>query len=104
MRGMEPYDRLQALALELVSLPVDVLFANSAPAALAAKRVTTSIPVVFETLGEPITAGLVSSLAPARAESHGNLRARSRAKRQATRAAQGSSPGAATCEAPGEPE
>ena len=57
------YDRLQALALELVSLPVDVLFANSAPAALAAKRVTTSIPVVFETLGEPISAGLVSSLA-----------------------------------------
>ena len=57
------YDRLQALALELVSLPVDVLFANSAPAALAAKRVTTSIPIVFETLGEPISAGLVSSLA-----------------------------------------
>ena len=57
------YDRLQTLALELVSLPVDVLFANSAPAALAAKRVTTSIPIVFETLGEPISAGLVSSLA-----------------------------------------
>jgi putative ABC transport system substrate-binding protein len=57
------YDRLQALAVELVSLPVDVIFANSAPAALAAKRATTSIPIVFETLGEPISAGLVSSLA-----------------------------------------
>jgi putative ABC transport system substrate-binding protein len=57
------YDRLQALAAELVSLPVDVIFANSAPAALAAKRATTSIPIVFETLGEPISAGLVSSLA-----------------------------------------
>jgi putative ABC transport system substrate-binding protein len=49
--------------VELVSLPVDVIFANSAPAALAAKRATTSIPIVFETLGEPISAGLVSSLA-----------------------------------------
>jgi putative ABC transport system substrate-binding protein len=57
------YDRLQALAVELVSLPVDVIFANSAPAALAAKRATTSIPIVFETLGEPVSAGLVSSLA-----------------------------------------
>jgi putative ABC transport system substrate-binding protein len=57
------YDRLQALASELVSLPVDVIFAASAPAALAAKRATTSIPIVFETLGEPISAGLVSSLA-----------------------------------------
>src|SRR5574341_2181284 len=57
------YDRLQALAAELVSLPVDVIFANSAPAALAAKRATTSLPIVFETLGEPISVGLVSSLA-----------------------------------------
>jgi putative ABC transport system substrate-binding protein len=81
------YDRLQALAAELVSLPVDVIFANSAPAALAAKRATTSIPVVFETLGEPISAGLVSSLARPERNSHGNLRIRSRAKWQATRTA-----------------
>jgi putative ABC transport system substrate-binding protein len=57
------YDRLQGLAVELVRLPVDVIFTNSAPAALAAKRATTTIPIVFETLGEPISAGLVSSLA-----------------------------------------
>jgi len=57
------YDRLQVLAVELVSLPVDVIFANSAPAALAAKRATRSVPIVFETLGEPISGGLVSSLA-----------------------------------------
>ena len=57
------YDRLRVLAAELVRIPVDVIFANSAPAALAAKRATTSIPIVFETLGEPITAGLVASLA-----------------------------------------
>jgi putative ABC transport system substrate-binding protein len=57
------YHRLQVLATELVNVPVDVIFANSAPAALAAKHATSSIPIVFETLGEPITAGLVSSLA-----------------------------------------
>jgi putative ABC transport system substrate-binding protein len=51
------------LAGELVRLSVDVIFANSAPAAVAAKRATTTIPVVFETLGDPISAGLVSSLA-----------------------------------------
>jgi putative ABC transport system substrate-binding protein len=59
----DDYDRLQPLAAELVNFPVDVIFANSAPAALAAKRATTSVPIVFETLGEPISAGLVSSLA-----------------------------------------
>jgi putative ABC transport system substrate-binding protein len=56
------YDGLDALAAELVGLPVDVIFANSAPAAQAAKRATTTIPIVFETLGDPITVGLVSSL------------------------------------------
>jgi putative ABC transport system substrate-binding protein len=57
------YDRLPVLAAELVRLPVDVIFANAAPSAEAAKRATTSIPIVFETLGDPITAGLVGSLA-----------------------------------------
>jgi len=56
------YDRLPALAAELVRVPVDVIFANAAPAAQAAKQATTSIPIVFETLGDPISAGLVSSL------------------------------------------
>jgi putative ABC transport system substrate-binding protein len=56
------YDRLPALAADLVRVPVDVIFANAAPSAQAAKQVTASIPIVFETLGDPITAGLVSSL------------------------------------------
>lgn len=56
------YDRLPALAAELVRLPVDVIFANAAPAAQAARQTTASIPIVFETLGDPISAGLVSSL------------------------------------------
>jgi putative ABC transport system substrate-binding protein len=57
------YDRLAGLAAELVKLPVDVIFANAAPAAVAAKRATPVIPIVFETLGEPIAVGLVESLA-----------------------------------------
>jgi putative tryptophan/tyrosine transport system substrate-binding protein len=57
------YERLPVLAAELVRVPVDVIFANAAPAAQAAKRATTSVPIVFETLGDPITTGLVSSLA-----------------------------------------
>ena len=57
------YERLPALATELVQRRVDVMFANAAPAVQAAKRATTAIPIVFETLGDPISAGLVSSLA-----------------------------------------
>ena len=57
------YDRLTDLSTELVRLPVDVIFANSGVAGLAAKRVTSSVPVVFEMLGDPVSSGLISSLA-----------------------------------------
>jgi putative tryptophan/tyrosine transport system substrate-binding protein len=50
-------------ALELVRLRVDVLVAWSAPVALAAKRATTEIPIVFLSGGDPLDVGLVSSLA-----------------------------------------
>jgi putative ABC transport system substrate-binding protein len=57
------YERLPALAAELVRLQVDVIFAPSAPATQAAKQATTTIPIAMDTLGDPVRAGLVTGLA-----------------------------------------
>ncbi len=59
----ERYERLPDLAAELVRLQVDVIFANSAPATHAAKQATSTIPIVMETLTDPVRAGFVTSLA-----------------------------------------
>jgi putative ABC transport system substrate-binding protein len=56
-------DRLPALADELVRLKVDVLFAPAGNEARAAKKATSTIPIVFASVGDPIEAGLVKSLA-----------------------------------------
>ncbi len=56
-------ERLPALAAELVSLRVDVLVASAAPASLAAKRATATIPIVSVYTLDPVALGLVASLA-----------------------------------------
>ena len=56
-------DRLLDLAAELMQLQVAVILATSIPAAGAATRVTTTIPIVLSSSADPVAAGLVESLA-----------------------------------------
>ncbi len=56
-------ERLPALAEDLVRLKVDVIVAPSPPAPQAAKRATSTIPIVFVVIGDPVAQGLVASLA-----------------------------------------
>lgn len=56
-------DRLPAFALDLASRPVDVIVTYGTAATLAAKTATTRIPIIFASSGDPVGAGLVTSLA-----------------------------------------
>jgi len=56
-------NRQPALAAELVALPVDLILTWGTAATLAAKRATTTIPVVMGSAGDPLKANIVSSLA-----------------------------------------
>src|SRR5438876_806500 len=57
-------ERFPALAAELVALKVDVIVAAGGTlAALAAKQATTTLPIVFAAVGNPVAEGLVTSLA-----------------------------------------
>jgi putative ABC transport system substrate-binding protein len=56
------YDRLPALATKLTQRGVNLILAAATPSAVAAKSATSTIPIVFAIGGDPVRAGLVTSL------------------------------------------
>ena len=56
-------ERVSELVAELIGLKIDVLLAGSTPGALAAKKATTTVPIVFAGVLEPVDSGIVASLA-----------------------------------------
>ncbi len=56
-------ERFAEIAAEFVRLKVDVILTHNTPPALAAKRATSVIPIVFATAGDPVGSGIVASLA-----------------------------------------
>ena len=56
-------DRLPALAAELVQLPVEILVTVATPATRVARQATSTIPIVFMIVNDPVGQGFVASLA-----------------------------------------
>jgi len=71
-RFADSVQRLPDLVAELVRSNVEVIVTQGTPAAQAARRATTTIPIVMATSGDPVAAGLVASLARPGANVTGN--------------------------------
>src|SRR5437870_5672783 len=56
-------ERLPELARDLVELKVDLIMASATPGGRAAKQATTAIPIIVSAMGDPVSDGLVASLA-----------------------------------------
>ncbi len=56
-------DRFPSFAAELVAMPVEVIVVWGNPAAFAAKRATTSIPILIGAAGDVVNTGLISNIA-----------------------------------------
>jgi putative tryptophan/tyrosine transport system substrate-binding protein len=57
------YERLPELAAGLVRSKVDLIVTHGTPGSLAAKRATTTIPIVMTSIGDPVATGIVASIA-----------------------------------------
>lgn len=57
------YERLPQLAAELVEAKVDIIWSIATPATLAAQKATRTIPVIFSGVSDPVSSGIVASLA-----------------------------------------
>jgi putative ABC transport system substrate-binding protein len=90
------YDRLPSLLDDLIRLKVDVIVTHGTPGVLAAKRATTTIPIVCAVVGDALRSGIVSSLA----RPGGNVTGLTRGK--AARAPQGGSASGLGCGDPAE--
>jgi ABC-type uncharacterized transport system substrate-binding protein len=56
-------ERFAAIAAEFVRLKVDLILTQNTPPTLAAKQATSVIPIVFASAGDPVSSGIVASLA-----------------------------------------
>jgi len=62
-RFADGYERVPALVAELLNLEVNVLVVATTPVALAAQRATSTVPIIFAPVSDPVGSGLVASLA-----------------------------------------
>ena len=85
-------ERLPELAADLVRLKVDLIVVTGDPSALAAKKATTTIPIVMANAVDPVGAGLVASLARPGGNVTGLSGLEIRAKHQKARDTQGRGP------------